>query len=250
MIDTREEQIRLLAKQLKIPTFANYMDVIRQSQPSADFSELLLDLLMAEATARQENQNRRRLKAAAFLFQKTLEEFDCSQPDPSVSPVFLQEMASCQFIQERKNIAMIGNPGRGKTHLSISIGLKACLQGYRVLFKNADSLSTELAEARDAYQLGRIECQLDKTDLLILDELSYMSLHCEKKTIRNSIPKLKRFTVGKRYSVMMLRQQITVRTRKQRKRPSGKSAQNGSKKQSASFTASGDELFRTKRVWI
>ncbi len=177
MIDTREEQIRLLAKQLKIPTFANYMDVIRQSQPSADFSELLLDLLMAEAAARQENQNRRRLKAAAFPFQKTLEEFDCSQLNPSVSPVFLQELASCQFIQERKNIVMIGNPGRGKTHLSIAIGLKACLQGYRVLFKNAGSLSTELAEARDAYQLGRIERQLDKTDLLILDELSYMSFN-------------------------------------------------------------------------
>ena len=55
--------------------------------------------------------------------------------------------------------------------------LKACLQGYRVLFKNAGSLSTELTEARDAYQLGRIERLLDKTDLLILDELSYMSFN-------------------------------------------------------------------------
>lgn len=76
-----------------------------------------------------------------------------------------------------KNIVMIGNPGRGKTHISIAIGLKACLQGYRVLFKNAGSLSTELTEARDAYQLGRIERLLDKTDLLILDELSYMSFN-------------------------------------------------------------------------
>ena len=72
---------------------------------------------------------------------------------------------------------MIGNPGRGKTHISIAIGLKACLQGYRVLFKNAGTLATELTEARDAYQLGRIERQLEKTDLLILDELSYMSFN-------------------------------------------------------------------------
>ena len=72
---------------------------------------------------------------------------------------------------------MIGNPGRGKTHISIAIGLKACLQGYRVLFKNAGTLATELTEARDAYQLGRIEWQLEKTDLLVLDELSYMSFH-------------------------------------------------------------------------
>ena len=86
-------------------------------------------------------------------------------------------MASCKFIDEHKNIVMIGNPGRGKTHISIAIGLKACLQGYRVLFKNAGTLSTELTEARDAYQLGKIERLLDKTNLLILDELSYMSFN-------------------------------------------------------------------------
>lgn len=177
MIDAREEQIRLLSKHLKLPTFANYTDILRQSQPNADFSDLLLDLLMAETAARQENQNRRRLKAAGFPYQKTLDDFDFSQLNPSISPIFLQELASCKFVDERKNIVMIGNPGRGKTHASIAIGLKACLLGYRVLFKNAGTLSTELAEARDAYQLGRIERQLEKTDLLILDELSYMSFN-------------------------------------------------------------------------
>ena len=177
MIDTKEEQIKILCKQLKLPTFANYADILRQSQPGADFSDLLLELLMSETAARQENQNRRRLKAAGFPFQKTLDEFDFSQLNPSVSPVFIQELASCKFIDDRKNIVMIGNPGRGKTHISIAIALKACLQGYRVLFKNAGTLATELTEARDAYQLGRIERPLEKTDLLILDELSYMSFN-------------------------------------------------------------------------
>ena len=179
MIDHREEQIKLLAKQLKLPTFANYMDILRQAKADADFSDLLLDLLLAEASARQENQNRRRLKAAAFPYQKTLDDFDFSQLNESVSPVFIQELASCKFIDEHKNIVLIGNPGRGKTHISIAIGLKACLQGYRVLFKNAGTLSTELTEARDAYQLGRIERLLDKTDLLILDELSYNKYESE-----------------------------------------------------------------------
>ena len=78
MIDVKEEQIKLLCKQLKLPTFANYRDILRQSQSGADFSDLLLDLLMAETNARQENQNRRRLKAAGFPFQKTLDEFDFS----------------------------------------------------------------------------------------------------------------------------------------------------------------------------
>ena len=177
MIDAREEQIRLYARQLKIPTFSNYRDVLRQSKSNADFSDLLLDLMMAEAASRQENQTRRRLKAAGFPLQKTLDDFDMSQLNPSVSPVFLQELASCKYIDERQNIVMIGNPGRGKTHIAIALGIKACLQGYHVLFKNASTLSTELTEARDNYQLGKLERQLDRTDLLILDELSYLSFN-------------------------------------------------------------------------
>ena len=177
MMDAKEEQIRLYARQLKIPTFANYRDILRQCKPEANFTDLLLDLMMAEASSRQENQTKRRLKAAAFPFQKTLDDFDMTQLNPSVSPVFLQELASCQFIADRQNIVMIGNPGRGKTHIAIALGVKACLQGYRVLFKNASTLSTELTEARDNYQLGRLERQLAKADLLILDELSYLSFN-------------------------------------------------------------------------
>lgn len=177
MIDPREEQIRLLARQLKIPTFGNYLDILRQCKSDADFSDLLLELMLAESASRQENQTKRRLKAAGFPFQKTLDEFDMSQLNPAVSPVFLRELASCKFIQERKNIVLIGNPGRGKTHIAIALGIRACLQGFRVKFKNASTLSVELTEARDNYQLGKLERQLEKTDLLILDELSYLSFN-------------------------------------------------------------------------
>lgn len=117
------------------------------------------------------------MKAAGFPYQKTLDEFDVKQLNSSVSPVFLNELASCQFIRERQNIVMIGNPGRGKTHLAIALGLKACTQGFHVLFKNAASLSTELCEAKDHYRLGKLERTLEKADLLILDERSYLSFN-------------------------------------------------------------------------
>ena len=74
-------------------------------------------------------------------------------------------------------MVLIGNPGRGKTHLSIALGLKSCCAGFCVLFKNAASLSTELCEARDSYSLGKLERTLAKADLLILDELSYLSFN-------------------------------------------------------------------------
>ena len=162
-----DEQIRFYAKQLKIQSFAEHKEVLRQADPSSGFSDLLLELMKSETASRQENQNRRRLKAAGFPYLKTMEEFDSSQLNDAVSPLFLQELASCQFIQNKQNIIMIGNPGRGKTHLAIALGLKACTRGYNVLFKNAASLSTELCEAKDNYHLGKLERTLAKADLLI-----------------------------------------------------------------------------------
>ena len=176
-MNTTSEMIRLYARQLKIPTFAEYEEILRQADPSADFGTLLLELMKTETASRQENQNKRRLKAAGFPYLKTLDEFDCSQLNEAVSPLFLNELVSCQFIRQRQNIVMVGNPGRGKTHLSIALGLKACSQGFNVLFKNAATLSTELCEARDNYRLGKLERTLAKADLLILDELSYLSFN-------------------------------------------------------------------------
>ena len=172
-----DEQIRMYAKQLKIPTFAEYEQVLRQADPSLGLSGMLLELMKAECETRQENQIKRRLKAAGFPYQKTLDEFDFAQLNPSISQDFVKELASCQFIPNRQNIVMIGNPGRGKTHLSIAFGLKACAMGFRVLFKNAATLSTELCEAKDHYNLGKLERSLAKADLLILDELSYLSFN-------------------------------------------------------------------------
>ena len=123
-----DEQIRLYAKQLKIPTFAEYEQVLRQADPNLGLSELLLELMKAEHETRQANQYRRRLKAAGFPYQKSLDEFDFSQLNETVSPAFLGELASCQFIQSKQNVVMIGNPGRGKTHLSIALGLKAVIR--------------------------------------------------------------------------------------------------------------------------
>ena len=175
-MNATDELIRLYAKQLKIPSFTEYQEVLRQADPASGFADLLLELMKMETASRQENQNRR-LKAAGFPYTKTIEEFDCSQLNEVVSPLFLQELASCQFIQNRQNVIMIGNPGRGKTHLAIALGLKACTQGYNVLFKNAATLSTELCEAKDNYHLGKLERTLAKADLLILDELSYLSFN-------------------------------------------------------------------------
>lgn len=174
-VDPIQEQIILYTRQLRLPTFAKYTDIQRRARPDARFGDLLLELLKAEIEQRQENQNRKRLKTAGFPYTKTMENLDLSRYNGNISDVFLNELASCRFITEKKNIVMIGNPGRGKTHMAIGLGLKACALGMSVLFKNAATLSTELAEARDNYILGKLEKRIRKADLLILDEMSYVS---------------------------------------------------------------------------
>jgi DNA replication protein DnaC len=170
-----DEQIRMFAKQLKIPTFATYSEQVRQASPDNTIGEMLLMLMKTEYEQRQENQNLRRLKQAGFPYTKTLEELDISRYKGDINKVFVNELASCKFIKECRNITMLGNPGRGKTHMAIGLGLKACSTGLDVLFKNASSLSTELSEARDNYSLGRLEKRIQRADLLILDEMGYVS---------------------------------------------------------------------------
>ena len=171
-----DEQIKMYAKYLKIPTFAAYNNTLRQiDRSNADFATLLLSLMQTEYEQRQENNNRRRLKQASFPYTKTLDELDLSQYNGKISDLFINELSSCRFIDEKKNLVMVGNPGRGKTHIAIGIGLKACAQGRSVLFKNAASLSTELTEAKDNYQLGKLEKKIRNVDLLILDEMGYVS---------------------------------------------------------------------------
>lgn len=175
MINAVDEQIKLLAKQLKVPTFSHYQDLLRQLDSNTSFSDMLLALMQQEYDQRQENNTRRRLKQAGFPFTKTLDEIDLTRYDGKISELFINELSSCRFINEKKNLVMIGNPGRGKTHIAIGIGLKACASGMNVLFKNAASLSTELSEAKDNYSLGKIEKRIQKADLLILDEMGYVS---------------------------------------------------------------------------
>ena len=101
--DATLEQVKLLAKQLKIPTFARYPDLIRQMDGTTDFGKLLLSLMENEYEQRQENQNRRRLKQAGLPYTKTLEELDLSGNQiPAVSGL--------KKIQTLKKLDLSGNP--------------------------------------------------------------------------------------------------------------------------------------------
>ena len=80
-------------------------------------------------------------------------------------------MARCDYISRNENIIAVGNSGTGKTHIGLGLGLAACQKGLAVGFITASALVHELLEARDEKRLLRLQKQLSKYSLLIIDEL-------------------------------------------------------------------------------
>jgi DNA replication protein DnaC len=175
-INPIRESIKLYAKQLRTPTFTNYENVVRQLSPDDGYDQFLCELLKLEVRQQQESSQRRRIKKARFPFSKTLDEFDYARLE-HVSEPFLRELASCDFITKKQNVVMIGNPGSGKSHLSIALGMKACFAGFNVRFYTAVNLANELAEALQFHRLSKLEKSLSKVHLLIIDELSYLTFN-------------------------------------------------------------------------
>jgi DNA replication protein DnaC len=177
MTDTLKAQtIELYSKQLRTPMFNKYLDVIRQLDKNQGYEDFLIALMRVELDSRQESTRRRKIKSAGFPYLKTIDELDLSRFE-HMDNSFVHELASCNFISKRQNIVMIGNPGTGKTHLTIALGIKACMQGMNVKFYTAANLSNQLIEAQDNHRLIRLEKQIAKADLLIIDELSYLTFN-------------------------------------------------------------------------
>ena len=176
MSELKEQTIALYAKQLRIPAFNQYQEVIRQLDQEKGYDDFLIALMKQELHSRMESSHKRKIRAANFPYLKTMDELDYSRFE-NIEESFLRQLSSCDFIGKRQNIVMVGNPGTGKTHLSIALGVKACLNGMNVKFYTAANLANALIEAQDHRRLTKIERQISKADLLIVDELSYLTFN-------------------------------------------------------------------------
>ncbi len=106
------ETIALYSKQLRTPSFNRYQDIIRQLSADKSYEHFLIELLKLESNSRMESSQKRRIKAAKFPYIKTFDEMDLSRYE-HVSEATFHDLASCDFIDKRQNIVMIGNTGRG-----------------------------------------------------------------------------------------------------------------------------------------
>lgn len=171
------QRIQLLSTSMKLASFKEYEQTLREAiSHQKSHEEFLLMLLEQEAISRCHNRLSRYKKTAKFPYEKSLESFEESRLE-HVSPGIIASLSSCDFIAKKENIIMIGNPGTGKTHLSIGLGLKACNKEFRTYFTTAANLSHQLIEAQNIGNLGKTMKSLGKIELLILDELSYLSFN-------------------------------------------------------------------------
>ncbi|NQT21925.1 MAG: ATP-binding protein [Candidatus Omnitrophica bacterium] len=144
-------------------------------EKSLAYKEFLELLMEDEYNNRRDNSHKKRYAKAKLPAHKTVEDFDFTF-QPSINKKIINDCLTCSFVKERKNIVFIGNPGTGKTHLSVAIGIKALLKGYKVLFTPVSEMLHNLNAAKaDNSYYQKVNYYL-APDLLVLDELGFKKL--------------------------------------------------------------------------
>ena len=162
-------------KVLKLPTMLRDYAAVAAAcgQERIDYAGFLLRLSERELLERERRATERRLKEAAFPVVKTIDTFDFAAR-PSLNETLVRELLRGEYLDRRENVLLVGNPGTGKTHLATALGFAACTAGKRVRFTSTTALVTLLLEMRENRSLQRFHKQLERLDLLILDELGYV----------------------------------------------------------------------------
>jgi DNA replication protein DnaC len=162
-------------RQLRLPTFAkNYAPFAADAvQNQLDYPRYLLALSEHEIHNREQNKIARLIRAANFPVLKELADFDFSCL-PNLNKVHIFDLAQGEFIQQKRSLIFIGNPGLGKTHLATALALQACRNGKKVRFWTAAGLANELIAAQDEHRFHRFIRSALKMDLIVLDELGFI----------------------------------------------------------------------------
>jgi DNA replication protein DnaC len=177
MADVVIESLKAHFRQLRLPTMGQEFERLARDAAAGNrtFVQFLLSLTELELAARAANAIGARIKGADFPFEKDFDTFDFAAL-PCLSKPKVLELGRCEWIEHKTNCCLIGSHGTGKTHIPIALGLAACRAGLRVEFFTAAELVGRLEKEQKQYTLDRFLRQLERTHLLIIDELGYVSL--------------------------------------------------------------------------
>ena len=166
-------ELNHILTKLKFTYLPDALDTVceQAAKRELDYRDFLTEALNAEWQGRHASGVESRLKQARLPWIKTLEQFDFAF-QPSIERKLIRELSTLAFVERAQNLILLGPPGVGKTHLAVSLGVKAVEAGHRVLFLSLDSLLTKLLRARDDNRLERQLQQWVYPKLLILEGVS------------------------------------------------------------------------------
>ena len=170
---TRDDIITLM-KDLKLTGMVESYDEIVSDmiKRKATAAYGLHCLLKAEVKTKTLKAIQNRMNVAKFPEKKDLNDFIFS--DTPINPEQVMNLYSSEFVKTSRNIIAIGGTGTGKSHLAISIAAKAVRTGYKARFFNLVDLANQLEREKVDGVSGRLASQMEKMDILVLDELGYL----------------------------------------------------------------------------
>ena len=181
MSELTSTRIREAAERLGLTHLPDHVStlVTRAETEQLGYFDFLDLVLGEEVELREQRRFRNALKLSGLPHHKTLAEFDYAfQPD--LEPRRIKDLASLEFIEARSNIALLGPPGVGKTHVAVALAVAACQAGHSIYFTSLDDLVRKL---KIAEATGRFNKQLNallRPSVLVVDEVGYLRLEREE----------------------------------------------------------------------
>jgi DNA replication protein DnaC len=177
----KNTDIHKLLDQLKLKGMQECVDdiLIEAQKKERTTAWVLKQVLTEEYRYRKERSQANRLKQAKIPWSWTLETFPFER-QPGVSAQQIKALSNLDFMDRNDNIVLIGPPGTGKTGIAVSLLRQALIDGYTGRYYNAQELIEELyASLADSSTLNLLN-KLARYDLLLIDELGYLTLHDEQ----------------------------------------------------------------------
>ena len=187
MTDTPQVLLAHHVKTLKLPTFLREYDKLARqcATEGADHVRYLVRLTELELIHRERRMVERRIRQARFPAVKSLDSFDF-KAIASLNKMLVLELADANTSSVVENIIALGNSGTGKTH-SPSVSVAACQKGTLVASSRPLPWFMKRMEARDEKRLLRLQKQLAKYHLLIIDELGSAALEDRRRAAVRSL---------------------------------------------------------------
>ena len=183
-MSSTHQQLNLNLEKLRLFQMKEHLDEVSDfvTNNKLSFSDGLLKLCNYEIDYKSEVASRSMIKAAAFPFVKTVEDFDFDF-QPCVNKQEIMELTALRFMDNAENIVFLGSSGVGKTHLATAIGVVAAKKRYSTYFIKCHDLLQQLKRAKMENRLEYKLKYINRYKILIIDELGYLPIDKEDSNL-------------------------------------------------------------------